>query len=101
MAGLCFDDVVSINVNLTLKVTGADGPEVGDAIEDVLRKHAVDGDVLLARVDGGIAGETPYPLIISRFYAWHEEFEADLRTAVATVAPDARVEFAWDFPDEP
>lgn len=101
MAGLWLDDAVSINVNLSLRVTGANGPEVADAIEGVLRKHGVDGDVLLARADEGIAGATPYPLIISRFGSWSEEFEADLRAAVAAVAPDVGVELAWDFPDEP
>ena len=51
--------------------------------------------------DGRVVAETPYPLIISGFGQWSEDFEADLRAAVATVAPDALVDLAWHFPDEP
>jgi hypothetical protein len=101
VARLWFDDAVSINVNLTLKVTGVAGADVAPAIETVLRKYDLDGDVPLTVADGHLAGETPYPLIISRFYAWHEEFEAALRAAVVAVAPDALVELTWGFPDEP
>ena len=100
MAAPWLDDAVSINVNLTLSVVGGD-PEVAGVVEGVLRKHGVDGDVRLTYADGTLAGDTPYPLIISRFGAWSEEFEADLRAAVATVARSAVVDLAWRFPDEP
>jgi hypothetical protein len=101
VAGLWFDDAVSVNVNLSFSVTDAGGPEVIEVVEGVLRKHSVDGDVRLTYADDRLTGDTPYPLIISRFYAWHEEFEADLTAAVTAVAPSAHVELAWDFPDEP
>ena len=101
MAGLWFHDVMSINVNLSLAVSDATAPDLVEIVEGVLRKHSLDGDVRLTYADRRLTGDTPYPLIISRFYAWHEGFEADLRAAVATAAPDAQVDLAWDFPDEP
>jgi hypothetical protein len=92
---------MSVNVNLSISVTDAGDPGIVEVVEGVLRKHAVDGDVRLRYADGRLAGDTPYPLIISRFHAWHEGFEADLTAAVTAAFPAARVEIAWDFPDEP
>ena len=94
------DDDVSINVSLVLRVDGGEA-EVTEAVRAVLRKHDVDRDVALTYADHTLTGSTPYPLIISRFGAWSEEFETDLRTAVANAAPSAAVDLAWHFPNEP
>jgi hypothetical protein len=50
---------------------------------------------------GSLAGRTPYPLIISGFDRWHDDFEARVRAAVSTAAPAATVTLTWGYPDEP
>ncbi len=95
---------MSVNVTLGLAVTGL-GDEATVAVaraalERVFVAESVDRDVVLVSGSDVIDGHTPYPLIISRFYAWHEPFEDKVRAAVAAVAPHATVALDWGFPDE-
>jgi hypothetical protein len=94
---------MSVNVNLFVRVADLadveEGGQVVDAVLGVLRKHGIDRDVEIENERGDVIASTPYPLIISRFHVWREEFEADLGAAVAAAAPRARAEVDWQFPD--
>lgn len=94
-----------MSVNLTLRFRVSNVPpeateSVLDAVQAVLVKRQIAGDVVLTAVADEVHGVTPYPMIISRSYLWCPKVEADLADAVAAVAPGAKCEITWDSPDE-
>jgi hypothetical protein len=94
---------MSVNLTLSLRVAGLSGDQseaVAAAIGAVLKQHDIERDVVLSAVDGELRGTTPYPMIISRSWEWCPRVEADIASAVATVAPAATPSVTWDSPDE-
>ena len=94
---------MSVNLTLHLRVAGLSGDQSGTvaaAIGAVLKQHDIERDIVLSEVDGELRGTTPYPMIISRSWEWCPRVEADIATAVATVAPAAIAAITWDSPDE-
>ena len=97
---------MSINVNLSVRVGILPSTAVANDVAAALGEFFVDeqliDDVDIAQAPGPvIVVSTPYPLIISGFYRWHDEFEARLRSAVGAVAPNGAVAIDWDYPDPP
>jgi hypothetical protein len=99
------EGLMSVNVTLALAVTGlvdeAAAAAAEAAVLGVLLAESIEDDVVLERSPGSLTGHTPYPLIISGFYRWHDGFEAQLRAAVANAAPAASLTLTWGYPDGP
>lgn len=47
-----------------------------------------------------VAGQSEYPIGISRFHAWRPRFEAAVQERVRAVAPSAEPSVTWWYPDE-
>ncbi|MEV0536627.1 hypothetical protein [Kitasatospora sp. NPDC050463] len=99
---------MSVNVELALVVDGLTGREqaweVVHALVAVLRDERIEDEVRIGvgELDGEfiVSGESDYPLIITRFYAWRPAFEGYVAEAVEKVAPNARAAVEWGYPDE-
>ncbi|MEU1420861.1 MULTISPECIES: hypothetical protein [unclassified Kitasatospora] len=99
---------MSVNIELALFVDGLTGREqaweVVHALAAVLRDERIDDEVRIGvgELDGEfiVSGESEYPLVITRFYAWRPAFERAVTEAVGKVAPHARPAVEWGYPDE-
>ena len=106
LAGACQSGIVSINVNLSLRVDGLRSSDtafaVGAALQRLFAQEGITDDVELNEEPAGaMVWHTPYPLIISSFSKWHGPFEDSVRSAVRAVTPDLVVTIDWSYPDAP
>lgn len=98
---------VSIDFGVTISRLASQGEAVivYEAILELLREENLTHDMsefsmweehdqwtMSARTDDSIA--------VMYAYTWSQGFEADFSKCVADVAPHARVEFWWEYPDE-
>ncbi|BDM70014.1 hypothetical protein HEK616_35010 [Streptomyces nigrescens] len=99
---------MSVNIDLELTVTGPSAPEQAErilkALEAVIRDEGMDHSVRLAVEEWEgqlqVVGGTDYPLIISGLGRWQPEFEKRVHQAVQEVAPSAKVDIGWGYPDD-
>lgn len=69
--------------------------------EEGLREHEVGVRWDVKDGQHWVAGQSDYPIGISRFSAWRPRFEAAFQERVRSVAPSARASIVWWYPDEP
>ncbi|MGW0390994.1 hypothetical protein ACWDYJ_08830 [Streptomyces sp. NPDC003042] len=99
---------MSVNIEFSLTVTGLrdddEAHEVLHTLVEVMHDERIHDQVNLgiAWEDGQpfVAGETGFPLSISRFHLWQPEFEGMVVYAVKEVARTANVALDWGYPDE-
>ncbi|MFF7454426.1 hypothetical protein [Kitasatospora sp. NPDC008115] len=99
---------MSVNIELGFTVTGladeAQAKNVARAIGVLLDAEGIEDQVRHGvRFDEGeylVTGESGLALIISGFYNWGPAFEGAFARTVAEVAPTAKAEVEWGYPDE-
>ncbi|MGA5424650.1 hypothetical protein [Streptomyces lavendulocolor] len=98
---------MSVNITFTLTVTAlqdeAQAREVVRSLDEVMEDERIQDQVNLgvAWEDGKavVAGETDFPLSITRFHLWKPNFESYVKFAVEEVAPGAKITLDWGYPD--
>ncbi|WP_405793935.1 hypothetical protein [Streptomyces sp. NBC_01506] len=83
----------------------AETESVANALTDLVREEGFQEHEVGVRwdlADGRhwVAGQTDYPIGISRFYAWRPRFEAAIQERVYAVAPSAKAGITFWYPDE-
>ncbi|MEU6250425.1 hypothetical protein [Glycomyces sp. NPDC047010] len=98
---------MSVNIHLYLDVDDLKSPDeadrIGTAVDLVLKDHGIESWMVvrvLHEPPSLTASSEPYPIIISGFGKWSTRFEHDIKTAIHTAAPHARIRLDWGFPDE-
>ncbi|MEU9234071.1 hypothetical protein [Streptomyces subrutilus] len=100
---------MSVNIDLAFTVTGVTGEpqarEIVRALQELMRDESLENQVSLGFAvddDGSffVSGESDFPLGISRFYLWQPHFEGLFTAIIAEMAPGAKPEIRWGYPDE-
>ncbi|MFG2989207.1 hypothetical protein ACGFZK_07900 [Streptomyces sp. NPDC048257] len=100
---------MSVNIDLAFTVTRvADEPQAWQivrALQQLMDEEDIADQVTIGVAvddDGSsfVSGDSDFPLGISRFYLWQPHFEGLFASTVADVAPAAKPEIRWGYPDE-
>ncbi|GAA2143511.1 hypothetical protein [Glycomyces algeriensis] len=98
---------MSVNVHLYLDVNGLESPaeadRLGTVVNLVLKEHGIDSWMRVSVVHDppSIAARSePHPIIVRGFGEWSKQFERDVETEIHALAPQARIDLDWGYPDE-
>ncbi|MFJ9416907.1 MULTISPECIES: hypothetical protein [unclassified Streptomyces] len=99
---------MSVNIDVEITVTepadAAQAERIADALNDVARDEGIHHEIsfVVDEWEGRleVVGGTQYPLIITRFGQWQPEFESRVHSAVQAVAPAAKTDIKWGYPDD-
>ena len=98
---------MSVNIHLYLDIENLASAEeadtVGVTVEELFKEHGIESWMWV-----GVFHDPPKvltssehgPIIITGFGRWSEQFESDVAKVIGAVAPKARIDLNWDYPDE-
>ncbi|MBF6213984.1 hypothetical protein IU433_21695 [Nocardia puris] len=96
-----------MNIHLSLYIEKLASPDEADAVEvavqKVLNDHGIDSWMCI-----GVFHDPPWvkacsehgPIIVRGFAEWSKTFERDVTAAILGVAPEAKIDLEWGYPDE-
>ncbi|MDN3243435.1 hypothetical protein [Glycomyces tritici] len=97
---------MSVNIHLQLNVDNLESPDeadrIGAAVNLVLKDHGIDSwMVVRVRHEPPSVGarSAPHPIIVRGFGTWSTQFESDIETSLHAIAPHARIDLEWGYPD--
>jgi hypothetical protein len=98
---------MSVNVHLYLNVDGLESPDeadrIGKAVNLVLKEHGIDSWMVVRVLPDPpslSARSEPHAIIVRGFGEWSKRFERDVETEIHGIAPQARIDLDWGYPDE-
>lgn len=98
---------MSVNIHLYLDIEDLESADEADRVEvavnSLLKDHGIESWMMVSvfHEQPRVSASSEHGAIIVRGFAeWSEQFERDAEKAIRAVAPDARIDLEWDFPDE-
>ncbi|SDE20559.1 hypothetical protein [Glycomyces harbinensis] len=97
---------MSVNIHLYLDVDGLKSPDeadrIGAAVNLLMKDHGIESWMVVSvhhEPPSVTARSEPDPIIVRGAREWTKQFERDIESAIRTIAPWARIDLEWDYPD--